>query len=271
MSAEIIPFDFEETAVRVVLRGGAPWFVAADVCRVLGISNSRDAVSRLDDDERDGVGSTDTIGRVQTMQVVSESGLYALIFTSRKEEAKRFRKWVTSEVLPALRQHGRYEIGAQASAPRTGGTAGFLSAAARDAELWLSLIREARLNSGTRAGRRIWALSPFPPLEGGVSYAGRASPEEGLACRAHLLAQIAALPEGAELSAQGLRWVNGYLFVANAPIPGLLALFVGSDWAEGRHVAALRAVPGAAPHGPLTLGGIVTRGTLLPLGAEGDA
>jgi len=97
MSAEIIPFDFEENAVRVVLRDGEPWFVAVDVCRVLDISNPRDAVARLDDDEKADVGITDASGtQRRETNIISESGLYSLIFTSRKPEARRFRKWVTA-------------------------------------------------------------------------------------------------------------------------------------------------------------------------------
>ena len=107
---ELMPFDFDGSPVRVVLDGdGQPWFVAKDVCEVLGISNHIDAVSRLDDDERDGVGITDPIGRQQEATGITESGLYALIFTSRKPEAKRFRKWVTSDVLPSIRKTGRYQ------------------------------------------------------------------------------------------------------------------------------------------------------------------
>ncbi len=110
MSAQIIPFEFEAHAVRVLERDGAPWFVAADVCRVLEIGNPRDALSRLDDDERDGVGIADAMGREQVTNLINESGLYALVLTSRKPAAKRFRKWVTAEVLPALRRTGRYEL-----------------------------------------------------------------------------------------------------------------------------------------------------------------
>lgn len=102
-------FSFDDEPVRVMDREGQPWFVAVDVCRVLGIANSRDAVSDLDDDEK-GVAITDTLGGAQKAQVISESGLYALIFKSRKPNARVFRKWVTAEVLPALRQTGRYEV-----------------------------------------------------------------------------------------------------------------------------------------------------------------
>ena len=108
--SELQTFDFQTTPVRVLDRSGQPWFVAADVCRVLDISNHRDALQALDDDEKDGVGITDAIGRTQTTLCVSESGLYALIFKSRKPEAKAFRKWVTSEVLPAIRNKGSFSV-----------------------------------------------------------------------------------------------------------------------------------------------------------------
>lgn len=102
-------FDFNDAPIRTMLRDEQPWFVAVDVCRVLEIANSRDAVGQLDEDEK-GVGITDTLGGAQKMQIISESGLYALVFKSRKPEAKTFRKWVTAEVLPALRKTGKYEL-----------------------------------------------------------------------------------------------------------------------------------------------------------------
>lgn len=111
-------FDFNQTPVRVVDVDGEPWFVAADVCRVLDIANSSDAVAVLDADEK-GVANTDTLGGRQEMRTVSESGLYALVFRSRKEEAKAFRRWVTKEVLPAIRKTGRYAQPMACKAPET--------------------------------------------------------------------------------------------------------------------------------------------------------
>lgn len=87
---------------------GEPWFVARDVCRALEIVNHRDAVAQLDGDERDGVGISDTIGRMQETAIISEAGLYSLVLRSRKPEAKVFKRWVTHEVLPAIRKHGGY-------------------------------------------------------------------------------------------------------------------------------------------------------------------
>lgn len=109
-------FDFAETPVRILEQNDQPWFVVSDVCRVLDIANPRDAVSELDEDEK-GVGIADTPGGKQTVNTVSESGLYALIFKSRKENAKAFRKWVTSEVLPAIRRNGHYPAAPRAGLP----------------------------------------------------------------------------------------------------------------------------------------------------------
>lgn len=106
-------FDFQDAAVRVMQQAGEPWFVAADVCRVLDIANSRDAVSGLDEDEKATVANADSRpGQpgAKSFQIISESGLYALVFKSRKPEAKVFRKWVTSEVLPAIRRTGGYSF-----------------------------------------------------------------------------------------------------------------------------------------------------------------
>jgi len=88
---------------------GEPWFAAADICRALGIGNVSMATSGLDGDEK-GITTTDTLGGRQQIVMVTESGLYAIAFQSRKPEAKEFRKWVTSEVLPALRKTGSYSV-----------------------------------------------------------------------------------------------------------------------------------------------------------------
>jgi prophage antirepressor-like protein len=101
-------FLFDQSPVRAIVQDGEPWFVAKDVCDILDIDNPSQAVGRIDDDER-GTTTVRTPGGPQEVLTVNESGVYALIFTSRKPEAKRFRKWVTSEVLPAIRRTGRYE------------------------------------------------------------------------------------------------------------------------------------------------------------------
>lgn len=101
-------FNFKGQEVRTVTINNEPYFSNADVCKILEISNSRQALKRLN---QDGVISNDIIdslGRKQKMKFVSESNLYKLIFQSKKQEAEAFTDWVTSEVLPAIRKHGAY-------------------------------------------------------------------------------------------------------------------------------------------------------------------
>lgn len=95
-------------AVRTIVIDDEIYFVANDVCRVLEISNPKDAVRSLEDDEKSGVDITDPHGRVQKTNCITESGLYSLIMRSRKPEAKSFRRWITHDVIPALRKHGAY-------------------------------------------------------------------------------------------------------------------------------------------------------------------
>jgi prophage antirepressor-like protein len=106
--SKIIPFEFESHALRVNLdAAGQPWFVAADVCAALELPETHKAIARLDDDEK-GWNSIPTPGGQQEMSVVNESGLYNLVLGSRKPEAKRFKRWITHEVLPSIRKTGSY-------------------------------------------------------------------------------------------------------------------------------------------------------------------
>lgn len=101
-------FDYRDgRQVRTVIKDGEPWFVAKDVCEILDIGNPSMALSRLDEDEK-GLSLIDTPGGPQKMAVVNEPGLYALILTSRKPEAKAFKRWITHEVIPSIRKTGAY-------------------------------------------------------------------------------------------------------------------------------------------------------------------
>lgn len=117
MTAELSTFNFDDCPVRVVMIGDEPWWVARDVCRVLEISDVSDAVGRLAEADR---GSTPVRSGNQRRRVmiINESGLNDLILDSRKPEAKRFRRWVTSEVLPQIRRTGHYTPTTAAVAPR---------------------------------------------------------------------------------------------------------------------------------------------------------
>lgn len=113
-------FNPSNQPIRVETIESEPWFVAKDVCDALQLTEVSNTISRLDDDEK----LTRTLfvsGQGRQMWLVNESGLYNLIFQSRKAEAKAFRKWVTAEVLPTIRKTGRYEL---ANTPSEGGSVG---------------------------------------------------------------------------------------------------------------------------------------------------
>lgn len=106
-SAQVIPFCFDAHEVRTLLIDNQPWFVAGDIAVALQYLTAKDMVRNLDDDEK-GRQIVPTLGGDQEMLVINESGLYSAILRSRKAEAKRFKKWVTAEVLPAIRKNGSY-------------------------------------------------------------------------------------------------------------------------------------------------------------------
>ena len=109
----LIPYDFDGTPVRTITRDGEPWFVLADVCRVLEHSNPSKAAQALDEDERSSLTLTSGYGTSPNggnpnVTIISEPGLYRLLMRSDKPQAKPFQKWVNAEVLPSIRKTGRY-------------------------------------------------------------------------------------------------------------------------------------------------------------------
>lgn len=182
---EVTVFSFRnQHEIRTVVRDGEPWFVAKDICDILDISNHRDAVANLDDDEKtvirlwwngnsttcvNTVGSTDgIISDARTagnpnVNIINESGFYALVFKSRKPEAKAFRKWVTSEVLPTIRKTGQYKA---ATANMTSNE--FVSrefAALRSMAITAGLEGNAATVSANNAMVRIHSVSPLKLLQ----------------------------------------------------------------------------------------------------------
>lgn len=114
MNNEIQQFDFKGASLRTLTdKAGEPWFVAKDVCDILGHSNVSMALDRLDDDER----SKFNLGRQGETNIVNEAGLYVLVLGSRKPEAHEFQRWVTHEVLPSIRKHGGYMAGQERMTP----------------------------------------------------------------------------------------------------------------------------------------------------------
>lgn len=108
--SQLHAFTFGQLTLRALLLEGEPWFIGADACAALELKNPWDAMGRLDKDDLGNAEVIDSLGRTQKMKTVSESGLYQLIFLSRTEGARAFKKWVTSEVLPAIRKTGSYQV-----------------------------------------------------------------------------------------------------------------------------------------------------------------
>lgn len=165
MSDALVPFAFGDSMVRVRMdENGNPWWVAKDVCRILELGNVTEALRTLDEDEK--ITLTNPEGNPRAgipckMNMISESGLYALVFRSRKPEAKAFSKWVRTEVLPALRKTGRYEIPGQPVSHRTAmpeelpPEALNLRPSTRQ-RLWQDALQTARLDGNGSAAAREW-------------------------------------------------------------------------------------------------------------------
>jgi len=109
MNNELQAFSYEGNEIRTVQKNGEPWWVLKDVCNVLDLSNPSMIADRLDDDER----AKYCLGRQGDTNIISESGLYNVILRSRKPEAKKFKRWITQEVLPTIRNHGAYVTAAK--------------------------------------------------------------------------------------------------------------------------------------------------------------
>ncbi|MFG1340567.1 BRO-N domain-containing protein [Xanthobacter autotrophicus] len=240
-STDVIPFGFGDHLVRVMVRAGEPWFVAADVCRVLGIANHRDACSKLDDDEK-GVGLTDTLGGEHGSIVISEGGLWTIVLRSRAattpgSPAHRFRKWVTGEVLPQIRKAGGV------AAPSAGRTV---------SEHHVRLIREARLLFGPDAARTLWhdIGLPVTPEMGGRRITDDVADHLGRYIAARLVAVAGAIIAGgvvwkdyvAWATANGLVPVSRTMFGRRLPVLGVAkkmcsdgVRYAGVQLSEVRH------------------------------------
>jgi hypothetical protein len=163
-------FGFGEQLIRTVDREGDPWFVAKDVCGALEIGNHHEAVRKLDEDEVSGVSLADPHGREQQTTIVSESGMYTLVLRCRDATKAgtlphRFKRWVTAEVLPAIRRTGHYMAPPPCNDDDAG--AGLLPQAPDELErlrTGLLMVREARIAFGQQAARRMWELAGLPSL-----------------------------------------------------------------------------------------------------------
>jgi hypothetical protein len=276
----LVAFAFESQLVRAVRRDDAPWFVGNDVCQCLGLKNPRTSLDLLDADER-GVCIVDTPGGEQTVIVVSEPGVYRLVFRSRKPEAERFKRWLAHEVLPNLRRGDSLDP-VSPSPPAEPRPERLAEVDLRHAPLLhrLQCIREVRSVAGVQAARVMWQRLGLPPLPPPPLTAA----DEARQCLRHLL-EAEIVPGGPQVRAAielaldddfeaqamligaGLRVVpdREAFIVANDHI-GLRRIFAGTDWHRARsHMWVLRRLPGVAAGRQYRYGDeIQRRGTLVP-------
>lgn len=272
-----IPFVFEDNLVRAVERCGVPWFVGKDVCHVLGIAKHHQALDRLDEDER-GTYNVGTPQGEQMMIIISEPGVFRLIFTSRKPEAERFKRWLAHVVLPKLRRDGFFGTPPE---PRLEDQAGnpfnITGEASKVQEIKLAIVREARHLWGHERARACWQAIGLPlppePRVGGQSEARDClwtllnSQHHGVRLLS-LLEQAMNEEAGANdaLRRLGLHAEpddDGYI-VANVS-KVLDGVYEGTKWHNGHWKHALRRLPGArlAPRRTYAIGHNA-RGTFLP-------
>lgn len=282
-----VSFDFEGQSVRTFDKGGVIWFVLVDVCKVLEIANSRHAASRLDDDEKMTVANDDSRAGngAQSFTIVNESGLYSLILTSRKEAAKRFKKWVTAEVLPALRKHGHYEMpGIVPVYSRKNLPPSAIPRSERHYDL--ALVREARATFGEAGARYVWANSSTLPdmasmtdqerlddlarmrAEDCLRYLLRHSMGRGVAMSEMIVfaqyrddVKIALEERGIKVSP--VRYRGKVILASDHPF--LNKVFAPTDWA-GIYQRVLKDLPGAhVTRHSLTFGDEESSGVVVPL------
>ena len=108
MNTKLQTWNYESSEIRTIEKDGEPWFVGKDVATILGYSNPRKALTDHVDAEDKGVTKCDTLGGIQDLTIINESGLYSLVLSSKLPNAKKFKRWVTNEVLPSIRKHGAY-------------------------------------------------------------------------------------------------------------------------------------------------------------------
>lgn len=273
----IIPHIFEDNLVRSIMLDDEPWFIGRDVCHVLAIKNESDAMSRLDDDERAEVAIADPSGSKKAI-AVSEPGVFRLIFTSRKPEAERFKRWLAHDVLPKLRREGHY-----GAAPREPGEtvladeASITSQSIGVLKAKVDLVAECRKLHGHDRARALWRAIglPMPPIEvqGPIDDARTClNTILGIQLRegATVAALIAVALDGdvnaqLELRHAGIATVldpEGFI-VANRSAE-IERRFAGTPWGNGRWRLMLRRLPGCQSAGARRYDGIQTRGTFVP-------
>ena len=259
-------FAFEDQLVRSIDLDGEPWFVGKDVCAALGIRDYLQALESLDQDERGGC-TIPTPGGDQQMIVVSEPGVYRLVFRSRKPEAERFKRWLAHDVLPAIRRTGRYGPAAPVAELE-----GERDLALAPLSAKVGLLSVALKLRGKAAALALWDTMGLPALPAALP---DSQPEDvlahlldaegevgGLSVR-ELLVQALDGDDNAAglLAACGLRAGDGVFYVANAH-PFIRKLFRPTRWQRPHRF--LRRLDGAMEAKVMRYGRMSSRGVELP-------
>lgn len=286
MTMALKNFEFEGAGVRTLMKDDAPWFVLSDVCRVLEISNAPHAASRLDDDEKATIANNDRVAGsgAQSFTIINESGLYSLILTSRKEAAKRFKKWVTSEVLPTLHRTGAYmmapnddDLPSRADRRVFGARVSKVNAAAR-------LISVANAIYGPDAARALWETEKELPVlnnkalsalcgsadddpVGCIKHLWRAAAGQGRSLGDRMFLAFTDPAEAGKLKAYGVvvgpQAASNFVAVA-CQHPFLARLYAETQWV-GDWKLALAQLPGASPSRTYLQFGVVrSKAVMLP-------
>lgn len=272
-------FVFEENLVRVIERDGQPWFVANDVCKCLGLSNPRKAVADLDEDEK-GVTTGYTPGGEQGMNIVSMPGVFNLIFRSRKPEAKRFKRWVTHDVLPQIHKTGEYRPGQDKGAASTDTLAYEIDMERAPLSAKVDLLRFVERHYGRRSAVEYMKVLGLPVPAGPIAAArGGFADEQATDCLRFLLdwqlggeaigdlairAADGEPESGAALEQIGIRATpEGFWIVAAHD--GMQAIWNRTKW-RGIWRTLLHRLPGVTiGHERISVGGKQGRPLWLPL------
>jgi hypothetical protein len=273
----ITPFIFEDNLVRTIMRDDEPWFVGKDVCRVLGLTNETQALARLDDDERYGYVLHTHKGDRETI-IINEPAVFRLIFTSRKPEAERFKRWLAHEVLPALRRDGSFTM--PGAAGKGDGPVQPFSITMESISLIktrLDMVSECRKLHGHERARALWSALGLPlaavPLDDPSADAReclqtilRAEDPRGMAI--HELIDLAMDDDedarmrlrivgiAVEINMEGFIIANRSAFLEH--------LFQGTERVKGRWRHALRRLPGTQVDSNRRYIGYPSRGTFIP-------
>ncbi|RWE90105.1 Bro-N domain-containing protein [Mesorhizobium sp.] len=275
MNNPIQNFAFEEHLVRVIDKNGEPWFAGKDVCAALDIQKHHQALDSLDLDER-GTCSVGTPGGQQSMVVISEPGVYRLVFRSRKPEAERFKRWLAHEVLPAIRKTGSY--GTAPADPAYAEIDIRQAPLAAKVEM-LRYVARVRGREASVAYMKVLGLPELPMLLPAADdepvnclrFLLDHRPADGADSIRRLLEKAFGGHQQAEamLGRHGIRLMKSReregFFVASS-MPEARAIFAASEWHSGSWIKALRRLPGAESVGTLSFNGWPSRSTFLPAG-----